>query len=185
MQARTASMPLGIVIRRAPGVTRWAGVTWRAVAVLPGAPAAEWRELRRDGAAVEYHATTLPLELHRAEAEAYRAGLAAAVPSVFVVHDPTDDPERGVAVRLVTASPYEAQDYADTGEEQVDVVAMPPGLIAWVQDFVDAHFVEEKFVKRRRDKARVDRHEPGVGDARVTGAQDVYATPRRKREVLS
>ena len=43
------TMPLGIVLRRAPGVTRWAKWSWKATAVLPGAGEADWRELRRDG----------------------------------------------------------------------------------------------------------------------------------------
>jgi len=64
------TFPLGIVLRRAPGVTRWADWTWTAAAVLPGAGPADWRELRREGAAVEYHAATLTLELHGAETDA-------------------------------------------------------------------------------------------------------------------
>ena len=34
--ARTATISLGVVIRKQPGVTRWAKWNWRAVAVLPG-----------------------------------------------------------------------------------------------------------------------------------------------------
>ena len=58
-----ASMPVGIVVRRTPGVTRWAKWAWKVVAVLPGAGPANWRELRREGDAVEYHAATLTLDL--------------------------------------------------------------------------------------------------------------------------
>ncbi len=76
------TMPLGIVLRRAPGVTRWAKWSWKATAVLPGAGEADWRELRRDGEIVEYHAATLKLELHGAETEAYVHGLGADVPCV-------------------------------------------------------------------------------------------------------
>ncbi len=181
-EEKSISMPLGIVLRRLPGVTRWARYSWRAVALLPGARQESWKELRREGDAVEYHAATVPLELHRAEAEAYRTGLSAAVPSIFVVLDPVADDERGVAVRLATASPYEAQDYADTGEELVERVAMPPELLAWVEAFTGRHFREETFVKRRRNKQRVDKVEAGIGDARIAKAGDVYASPRLKRE---
>ncbi len=180
-EEKSVSMPLGIVVRRTPGVTRWAAHAWRVVAVLPGAPVEHWKELRREGDAVEYHAATVTLELHRAEAEAYRTGLSAAVPSVFVVLDRTGG-EPGISVRLATASPYEAQDYADTGEEQVEQVAMPAGLLAWVEAFTRRHFAEEVFVKRRRNRERVDRVESGVGDARIAKAADVYASPRLKRE---
>lgn len=178
---KSISLPLGIVVRRMPGVTRWAAHAWRAVAVLPGAPIESWKELRREGDAVEYHVATLPLELHRAEAEAYRTGLSAAVPSVFVVLD-RGEGAHGVVPRLVTASPYEAQDYADTGEEQVEKVPMPAGLRAWVEAFTERHFAEEVFVKRRRNKERVDRIETGVGDARIVQESDVYTSPRLKRE---
>ena len=37
------TVPLGIVLRRAPGVTRWAKWVWTASAVMPGAGAADWR----------------------------------------------------------------------------------------------------------------------------------------------
>jgi len=178
---KSISMPLGIVLRRTPGVTRWVAHAWRAIAVLPGAPVEHWKELRREGEAVEYHATTVTLELHRAEAEAYRTGLSATIPSIFVVLDPADG-EFGVTVRLATASPYEAQDYADAGDEQVEQVAMPAGLRGWVEAFTSRHFVEEKFIKRKRNKERVDMVESGIGDARIVKEGDVYASPRVKRE---
>ena len=52
---------------------------------------------------------------------------------------------------LVTASPYEAAAYS---EAIVEAVPMPDGLIAWVQDFVDRHHVDEPFEKRKRDRPR-------------------------------
>ena len=61
------SVPLGVVVRKTPGVTRWAAWAWKAVAVLPGAGQAHWKELRREGEAVEYHAATLDLTLWAAE----------------------------------------------------------------------------------------------------------------------
>ncbi|NIZ13758.1 DUF3305 domain-containing protein [Phaeobacter sp. HF9A] len=173
-------MPLGIVIRRRPGVTRWQRWSWKVVAVLPGAAAADWALLREEGESCEFHAATLPLELHRADAEAYMQGLSANPPSVYVVMRPGSDsrPE----VTLVTASPYEAQDYADTGEEQVEKVTMPLGLVAWVRDFTLAHFKAEEFKKRRRDRQRVDLEEDGVGDARIPQLTDVYRAPVKARK---
>ncbi len=175
-------MPLGIVIRRVPGVTRWVTHVWKAVAVLPGAGPATWKELRRDGDAVEYHAETLPLELHRTDTEAYLHGLSAKVPAIYVVMRPSegDDP---LDVVLATASPYEAQDYADTGEELVEKVPMPEGLIAWVREFVERHHEDEVFVKRRRDKKRIDLREDGIGDARIRQVADVYRAPGSKETV--
>lgn len=173
-------MPLGIVIRKSPGVTRWAKWNWRVVAVLPGAGPADWRELRRDGAAVEFHAATVDLELWRGEAESYLTGLSTRVPSIYVVLSESDGAQ-GVDVLLATASPYEAQDYADSGEELVEQVPMPEALMAWVREFVDAYYEEEVFVKRKRDKKRIDLVQDGIGDARIAADSDVYRAPSRKK----
>lgn len=176
---KSVSMPLGVVIRKVPGVTRWVSHVWKAVAVLPGAGFADWKELRRDEDAVEYHAATLPLELFRTDTESYLHGLSAKVPAIYVVMRPSDG-DQPLDMVLVTASPYEAQDYADTGEELVEKVAMPDGLIAWIRDFVELHHEDEMFIKRRRDKARVDLKEDGIGDARIRQVSDVYRAPGSK-----
>ena len=172
-------MPLGIVVRRVPGVTRWAAFVWKAVAVLPGAAQADWKLLREDGEAVEYHAATLPLELFRTDTESYLHGRSAKVPSIYVVMRPSDG-DHPLEMTLVTASPYEAQDYADTGEELVEKVPMPEGLVAWIRDYVELHHEDEVFIKRRRDKARVDRKEDGIGDARIRQVADGYRAPSTK-----
>ncbi len=177
-------VPLGIVVRRTPGVTRWAAWAWRAVAVLPGAPQADWRELRRDGEAVDFHAATVLLDLHHTQTEAYLQGLSARVPSVFVIlrNRPNADAERApYEVVLVTASPFEAQDYADNGDDIVEKVPMPEGLVALIRDFVEAHHEEEAFHKRRRDKQADGPAQDGIGDARIVQPRDVFATPERMR----
>ncbi len=181
--AKSISMPLGVVIRRVPGVTRWAKHVWKAVAVLPGAGEASWKELRRDGDAVEFHAATQTLELHRTDTESYLHGLSAKTPAIYVVMRETED-EAPLDVVLVTASPYEAQDYADTGEELVEKVPMPEGLIAWIRDFVELHHEDEVFIKRRRDKMRIDLREDGIGDARIRQLADVYRAPSSRKEAL-
>ncbi|WP_108887493.1 DUF3305 domain-containing protein [Pseudoprimorskyibacter insulae] len=177
-------MPVGIVLRKAPGVTRWVPWNWTATAVLPGAGPADWRELRREGEVVEYHAATVPLELHGAETEAYLTGLTAEVPSVYVVMREADEGPMPYEVLLITASPYQAQDYTDSGDEIVEKIPMPHGLVAWVREFVEEFHQEEVFVKRRRDKKRVDLQEDGIGDARVAKAGDIYASPALKRRRL-
>ncbi len=155
---------------------------------MPGAAPESWRELRRDGDVVEYHAATVDLELWRTDTEAYLTGLSTRIPAIYVVLREATDPnaEHDVEVLLATASPYEAQDYADTGEEIVEQVPMPEGLIAWIYAFIDLHHeAGEAFVKRKRDKKRVDQVEDGVGDPRITQLTDVYRAPGRlKREVL-
>ena len=176
---REVSLPLGIVIRRSPGVTRWARWTWKAVAVLPGAGPANWAELRRDGETVEFHAGTVPLTLYSSDSEAYLTALASSPASVYAVmeEDPGQDP--GLALLRVTASPYEAQDHLDSGEEIVEAIPMPEGLAAWITRFCEIHHREEVFVKRQRDKRRIDLVEDGKGDARIRQTADVFRAPRR------
>ena len=184
MPERKKTLPLGIVLRRTPGVTRWAKWVWRAVAVLPGAGPADWRELRRDGDVVEYHAATVLLELHRTDTEAYLTELSTKTPSIYVVMRECDGPESGLEVVLATASPFDGQDYADNGDDIVELVPMPPALIAWVHDWVEKHHKEEKFVKRRRNEWRTELVEDGIGDARIRQTADVYRAPSTKRAVL-
>ncbi len=177
-----ATMPLGIVMRRTPGVTRWAAWAWRAVAVLPGAGPAAWRVLREEGDVTEYHAATMTLELHGAETESYLHGLSAQVPSVYAVFRKTGSGECPLEAVLVTASPYEAQDYEDNGEDIVEKIPMPEGLIAWVRDFAHAYHTEEEFKKRRRDRVKVDAHVDGIGDPRIVQQRDIYRSPTLRRK---
>ena len=177
-------MPLGIVMRRTPGVTRWAKWAWTARAVLPGAGTADWRVLREEDGATEFHAAALPLELHWTQTEAYLHGLSAEIPCVYVVlREPTEQSDCPLEPLLVTASPYEAQDYCDSGEETVEKVPMPHGLVAWVRDFTLAHHEDEVFIKRRRDKKHVDTSEDGIGDPRIRQLADVYRAPVKKERM--
>lgn len=180
MTAPQALMPLGIVLRRRPGVTRWLRWSWQAVDVLPGAGPAAWTELRREGDVVDYHAATVPLELYRTDTEGYAETLAGAVPSVAVVYEPARGDGRPRVLRA-TVSAYQAQDELDSGELVVDPVPLPPGLLAWIDDFLHEHHAPEPFIKRRRDRTRVDLKEDGKGDARISQASDVYRAPSRRR----
>ncbi|GAB3112470.1 DUF3305 domain-containing protein [Aestuariicella hydrocarbonica] len=172
-------LPVGAVVRRSPGVTRWARETWKPVAVIPGAPDAFWKELVREGETVDYHAGTVTMELFRADVEAYLISLNMTVPSLWVVMD-RDESKRspsGWRVSTITASAYEAQDALDSGESIVEAVPIPDTLAAWVKEFIDMHYVEEPFKKRRRDTLSVDGLEDGKGDARIRQDSDVYRAP--------
>jgi hypothetical protein len=149
---RRISMPLGVVVERRELDNRWQRWAWKPVAVIPGAPpVGPWRELVRGERFVRWHAATLPLELHRTETEGYRANLSGRVPAIYVVLREQSGGAHEYAPVLVTASPYEAAGYA---EDIVEPVPMPDGLLAWVQDFVDRHHVDQPFAKRKRDKPR-------------------------------
>lgn len=184
MNQKSISMQVGVVVRKTPGVTRWAKWAWKAVAILPGAGPADWHELRRDGDAVEYHAGTLPLELFRTDTEAYMTALANDPPSVYVVMRQSDNPDRELDLLLVTASAFEAQDYQDSSEEIVEPVPMPLSMVAWIQDWIKLHHQEEVFVKRKRDKIKVGKSEDGIGDERIRQTADVYRSPNSKKRTI-
>ncbi|MEM9426884.1 MAG: DUF3305 domain-containing protein [Pseudomonadota bacterium] len=176
---KSLTIPMGIVLRRRPGVTRWAKWAWSAAAVLPHAGPGGFRVLRQDGDVTEYHAATVPMDLHHTEVEGYRTSLMMTPPSVFVVLDQGEnaDNEHGIAVHAVTASSDLALDWQDSAEMIVEPVAMPEVLIGTMRDFCEAHFNDVPFVKRKRDKKRTDLVEDGIGDARIRQASDVYRTP--------
>lgn len=150
--------------------------------MLPGAAQANWQLLREEGDAAEFHAATVPLDLHAADAEAYLHGLHAETPAIYVVLRETDD-ERPFEIVLVSASPYEGQDYADNGDDIVEKVPMPPQLHELIAAYAETHYEHEDFIKRRRDKKRVDLREDGKGDPRISQLSDVYRAPRNREKM--
>ena len=80
-------MPVGIIVAKHPGVTRWATEIWKPCGLLPGAEIAHWIELRTEDSATLYHARTLDLSLYRSDVEAYKVALSMDTPSAFVIMD--------------------------------------------------------------------------------------------------
>lgn len=177
--AKSISIPMGVVLRRRPGVTRWAKWAWSAIALLPNAGPGGFKLLREEGEITDYHAATVPLDLHHTECDGYRTALMMTPPSIFVVLNKGEnaDNAHGIAVHTVTASADLALDWQDSAEMIVEPVPMPDDLVALLRDFCDAHFHDEPFIKRKRDKARVDLTEDGIGDARIRQTADVYRSP--------
>lgn len=173
------ALQVGAVVRRSPGVTRWAKHVWKPVAVIPGAPDAFWKELVREGEVVDYHAGTVTMELFRADVEGYLVSLNMSTPSVWIIldRDVTGQSPSGWAVSTVTVSAHEALDSLDSGESIVEAVPIPESLAAWIKEFVDMHYIEEPFKKRRRDEVRVDAVEDAKGDPRIRQESDVYRAP--------
>ena len=172
-------LKVGAVVRRSPGVTRWAKVIWKPVAVIPGAPEAFWKEMVREGDVVDYHAGTVTMELFRADVEGYLVSLNMAAPSVWIIldKDVTSQSPSGWVVCTVTASAHEALDALDSGESIVEAVPIPESLAAWIKEFIDMHYIEEPFKKRRRDEVRVDGVEDAKGDPRIRQESDVFRAP--------
>lgn len=178
---RSIELPVGVVMQRRPGVTRWQRWAYAPIALLPGAGPAHWKLLREEGDVSEYHVGTRNLTLWRTDAEAYRIGLAEKVVCAYVVLEKSGD-DWPYKVKLITANPHEAMQYADGGDDVVEKVPMPPALVAWVQDWTDRHFVEEPFVKRKRTRHLEDKVEDGIGDPRIAQVSDVYRAPSNARK---
>lgn len=172
-------LQVGAVVRRTPGVTQWARDIWKPIAVIPGAPEAFWKELVRDGDVVDYHAGTVTMQLFRADVEGYLVSLNMATPSIWVVmdRDETHNSPSGWVVSTVTASAHEALDALDSGESIVEAVPIPESLAAWIKEFIDMHYIEEPFKKRRRDEVQVDGVEDAKGDSRIRQESDVFRAP--------
>jgi len=161
---RSAVIRLGVVLERRRIDHPWQKERWRAIAVIPWAPEiTEVRVLVRDEAAgvASWHVATLPLEVHRTDTESYKYNLSGRVPQVYVVLRPGDRPDFPWWPVLLTVSPFEAEAYAGGSEEQVDGVAMPEPVIAWLKAFVDRHHVDRPFHKRRRKDQDRGSAEPG------------------------
>jgi len=150
---RFESMQVGIVVERRDSSHPWADHVWQPVAVIPGAPPMDptgpWKILKRGNGREQYLAGTLDIEVWRTDTEAYLACLTAEPPQVFIVLREDLEGEHEYVPFLATVSAYEAQDYADGGDDIVEGVPMPEEVIAWVQAFVDAHHVDKPFKKRR------------------------------------
>ncbi len=153
--ASTEVVRLGVVVERKDIDNRWQDHSWRAAAVLINAPQMDdWKVLREGDGWTHFHARTLNLNLFRGETQGYKVNLSNPQPFVYVVLRPGEEAgEQDVEPFLVTACPYEAESYVESGDEIVDGVPMPPELIAMLHDFVDEHHVEVEFKKRKRKKA--------------------------------
>jgi hypothetical protein len=101
------------------------------------------------------------LKLQRHEAEGYYLNITSPQPKVFVLWRMKED--AAPRPEMLTASYNEGTRWADSGE-QVDGVALPPELLGWIAEFVEAHYEPEPPKRKRyatnRDKGRMGRMEP-------------------------
>lgn len=166
-----AVMSLGVIVERRKIDNPWQDYAWRPIAIVPNSmPTEGWKELHSGENWVHFHAATLDLELFRGETEGYKTNLSQSPPQIFVVLRPGETAEEmEVEPFHVTACPYEAMGYYESGDEIVEGVLMPEELMAWVQTFIDAYHVDEPFLKRRnkRHKDREQQKGPASRRGRV------------------
>lgn len=153
MTPDSASILLGVIVERRPAVTPWAEHVWRAVEVLEAPlPAAPWTKLREEAGRALYYAGEAELWLHRTDTPNLKHNLEAEAPLVWVVLRPAGTPS-GMVLQRVTADGGEAHLYADSGNDTVEALAMPPALRGAVAAYVAKHHVEHGFFKRKREAA--------------------------------
>jgi hypothetical protein len=149
-----ASIPVGVVVERSKSASQWADFYWRPVGVLAGAPdTAPWTKLSDNGERATFYAGAAQIELYRTETANYRDNLRLETPLLWIVLRPVEaDPPYELAA--VTADPSEGEAMTEAGSNLVEPVPMPEPMRETIAAFVAEHHVEqEKFVKRKRDRA--------------------------------
>ena len=157
---RSTSITVGVVIAREATDHPWQDFRWRPVDILIGKPELKpGTIIAEDCAQTQFYGGSFIIELHRKATSGYLVNLENEPPVIYVVLREAEDDEADNAlpfvVANVTVSPFEAQDFLDTGEDIVEPLAMPSSLVAWIERFVATHHEEETFIKRKRDKINV------------------------------
>jgi len=156
------SRTVSVIVERRPATSRWADWIWSPCEIIEGAAAAEpfARLGETEGGISRYFAGSTDIVLHRKETEAYRVNLAGdrVLYAVLRADEESDAP---YLLHAVTASPYEAQDYLDSGDEIVEPIAMPQSIAELVEAFCAFHHKEEPFIKRKRDRVRTEEQKFG------------------------
>lgn len=154
-----ARFPVDVIMERVPLANRWVSEKWQPAAVVPaGSPSMDCEfttpvpELLHDGPeGTQWRFPAMMLELHRSEGEGYFLNITAPQPRVFVMWRASDeDGEPRARPVVVTVSYNEAARMMDGGE-QVDSVAMPLPVLAWMQPFVAENYKPEPKKKIRRN----------------------------------
>jgi len=144
-----SSIPVAIVMQRRALQNRWQSETWEPLGVIAnhaarGGQDAEPSLLVEEGAITQWLHPGFELKLFRDETEGYYLNVSSNEPRVFVMWRM----EEALAVpKFVTVSYNEAGRLMDGGE-QVDTVAMPAEVMAWVGAYVEENYRPE--VKKRR-----------------------------------
>lgn len=130
------TVPVAVVMERLKLNDRWQTEKWEAVGVLPFSPGQGVRTLLRDATREQTLYPGLEIKLYRDECEGYLANLTGAHPKVFVAWRLEEEIAKPW---LVTVSYNEAARLMDGGE-QVDGVAMPAEIAAWMAPFAEANY---------------------------------------------
>lgn len=153
MNGLLATIPVGVIVERRKSLNQWAEYYWRTVGVLAGQPETPaWTRLNDDDECAIFYAGTAEIELYRTETMYYRNNLESGTPALWVALRATNG-DAPFTVSMVTADPAEGESLTETATDLVEQVPMPNSIQRTVADFVTKHYVEQPFVKRKRDRA--------------------------------
>ena len=147
------TITVGIVVERSKGSGPWTDYLWRPVSAFSGVPSAPaWSKLSDDGERATFFVGTTDIELYRSETGNYRENLLVEQPLLWVaLRSAAGDPPYMLAG--ATVDPAEGEAWVALGTDLVDSVSMPGAVEAVVADFVAEHYIEQPFLKRKRDRA--------------------------------
>ena len=146
--------PVAVLMQRTPVTNRWISERWEPLAIEPETGAeghsAPYR-IDDDSGLERWRFSGHRIELHPTEAEGYFLNLAAPEPKVFVMWRKADEGDQpGARPWIVTVSYNQAARMLDGGE-QVDAIALPDALRAWIEPFVAENYKPEPRRKARRN----------------------------------
>lgn len=138
---------VAVIMERARLNNRWATEKWEAKGVVLDAQQQDGLErvIVDEESLTQVLFPSLKLRLERAEAEGYYLNITSPQPKVFVLWRMRDAVARP---ELLTVSYNEGTRWADSGEN-VDGVALPAELIAWIAGYVAEHYRPEPRKKPR------------------------------------
>ncbi len=157
----TRSYPVAVIMERTELANRWASEQWEAKGIVQDSsePGTAPTIIVRSAGITQFLFPGHKLDLRRDEAEGYYLNLTSPQPRVFVLwrfSDEVAQPQR------ITVSYAEGTRWADSGE-QVDGVQVPPDLLAWMAEFVEANYRPEARKPKRyastRDAGRMGRRD--------------------------
>ena len=140
-----------IIINEIISLSRWSTKTCKVVGILPYKN--EKIKLKHTEGSKIFH-ISLNISLYRGETEGYLLNLSTKRPKVYVMSRFNDDSliNELLVPFHATVCPYEAQDYSDDTDTQIDAVEMPEFIYLILTDFVNKNHKEETFIKRKKTK---------------------------------
>lgn len=134
------SRRVAVVMQRRSIDSPWQSHVWEPAGVLQGYDGeTQPRIIVHDASLTQWLHPGLQISLQRSEAEGYFHNMSTASPNVFVLWRLDGD---CAVPHYVTVSYDEASRWMDGGA-QVDPVAMPHAMRAWVRRFVEIHYRPE------------------------------------------